>query len=106
LRYGTILYTELPEIPYTETISEIIFGFPIVGDLFILNFITVQSTILYIPISISIFAMLVGCWNLSYASKHFLKENVGEDGRKQRKIYKIVAILNAPLIIVYAYIVL
>jgi len=50
--------------------------------------------------------MLVGCWNLSYASKHFLKENVGEDGRKQRKIYKIVAILNAPLIIVYAYIVL
>jgi len=106
LRYGTISFTELPDIPYTETISEIVSGFPIVGDLFILNFITVQSTILYIPISISIFAMLVGCWNLSYASKHFLKENVGEDGGKQRIIYKIVAILNAPLIIVYTYIVL
>ena len=106
LRYGTISFTELPDIPYTETISEIVSGFPIVGDLFILNFITVQSTILYIPISISIFAMLVGCWNLSYASKHFLKEKVGEGGRKQREIYKIVAILNAPLIIVYAYIVL
>jgi len=106
LRYGTISFTELPDIPYTEIISDIVSGFPIVGDLFILNFITVQSTILYIPISISIFAMLVGCWNLSYASKHFLKEKVGEDGGKQRIIYKIVAILNAPLIIVYAYIVL
>ena len=106
LRHGTILFTELSDIPYTETISEIVSGFPIIGDLFILNFITVQSTVLYIPISISIFAMLVGCWNLSYASKHFLKGDVGEDGRKQRIIYKIVAILNAPLIIVYAYIVL
>ena len=106
LRYGTILYTELPDIPYTGIISEIVSGFPIVGDLFILNFITVQSTILYIPISISIFAMLVGCWNLSYASKHFLKENVRKGGRKQRIIYEIVAILNAPLMIVYAYIVL
>jgi hypothetical protein len=106
LRYGTISFTELPDIPYTETISEIVSGFPIVGDLFILNFITVQSTILYIPISISIFAMLVGCWNLSYASKHFLKENVKKGGRKQQIIYEIVAILNAPLMIVYAYIVL
>lgn len=106
LRYGTISYTELPDIPYTEIISEIISGFPIVGDLFILNFITVQSTILYIPISISIFAMLVGCWNLSYASKHIFKENIGEDRRKQRIIYNVLAILNAPLIILYAYIVL
>ena len=106
LRHGTISFTELPNIPYTETISEIVSGFPIVGDLFILNFITVQSTILYIPISVSIFAMLVGCWNLSYVSKHFLKQNIGEDGIEQRIIYKIVAILNAPLIIVYAHIVL
>jgi len=106
LRYGTISYTELPDIPYTETISEIVSGFPIVGDLFILNFITVQSTILYVPISVSIFAMLVGCWNLSYASKHFLKENVGEDGIKQKIIFKIVATLNAPLIMVYVHIVL
>lgn len=106
LRYGTISYTDLPNIPYTETISEIVSGFPIVGDLFILNFITVQSTILYIPISLSIFIMLVGCWNLSYASKHFLKENVGEDEIKQKIIFKIVAILNVPLIIIYVYIVL
>lgn len=106
LRYGTISYTELPDIPYTKKISEIVSGFPIVGDLFILNFITVQSTILYIPISASIFAMLVGCWNLSYASKHFLNENVGEDGIKQKIIFKIVAILNVPLIIVYVHIVL
>ena len=106
LRYGTISYTELPDIPYTETISKIVSGFPIVGDLFILNFITVQSTILYIPISVSIFAMLVGCWNLSYASKHFLKESVGEDGIKQKIIFKLVAILNAPLIILYVHIVL
>ncbi len=106
LRYGTISFTELPDIPYTETISDIVSGFPIVGDLFILNFITVQSTTLYIPILISIFAMLVGCWNLSYASRHFLKENVGENGIVRRRIYKIVAILNAPLIVVYAHIVL
>lgn len=106
LRYGTISFTELPDIPYTETISEIVSGFPIVGDLFILNFITVQSTVLYIPISISIFAMLVGCWNFSYASRYFFKDSVREDGRKQSVIYKIVAILNAPLIIAYAYIVL
>jgi len=50
--------------------------------------------------------MLVGCWNLSYASKHFLKENVGEDGIKQKIIFKIVATLNAPLIMVYVHIVL
>lgn len=105
LRYGTISFVELPDILYDETISEIASGFPIIGDIFILNFITVQSTILYIPISISIFAMLVGCWNLSYASKHFLNENVEQDRIKQR-IYKIVAILNAPLIMVYAHIVL
>ena len=106
LRHGTISFTELPDIPYTETISEIVSGFPIVGDLFILNFIAVQSTVLYIPISISIFIMLVGCWNLSYASKHFLKEEVREVGRKQKIIYIMVAILNAPLIMVYTYIVL
>ena len=106
LRYGTISYIELPDIPYTGTISEIVSGFPIVGDLFVLNFITVQSTVLYIPISISIFAMLVGCRNLSYASAHIFKENVGEDRRKQRIIYSILATLNAPLITVYVYIVI
>jgi len=106
LRNGTISYTELPDIPYTGTISEIASGFPIVGNLFVLDFITVQSTILYIPISISIFAMLVGCWNLSYASKHGFKENIRKNGGKQRIIYNVLSILNAPLIIVYAYIVL
>jgi len=106
LRYGTISYTELPDIPYTETISEIVSGFPIVGDLFVLNFITVQSTILYIPISISILAMLVGCWNLSYASKHNFKGRVGDNGRIQRIIYNVLATLNAPLIMIYAYIAL
>lgn len=102
LRQGTISFIELPDLPYDGVLAEVLSGFPIVGDLFILSFISVQSTILYIPISISVFLMIVGVWNLSYASRHFLEVN--GTTRRQKRWFNRLATISGLLAIVYVYI--
>lgn len=103
LRQGSISFIDLPNLPYFETIAEIISGFPIVGDILVLSLISVQSTVMYIPISISAFLMLIGTWNLSYASGYFLQTNYEAGMQGRRVLFKILATLNGPLTIVYLY---
>ncbi|WP_143420710.1 hypothetical protein [Halorubrum ezzemoulense] len=106
LRYGSISFTELPSLPYPETLTEIASGFPIVGDVLALSLqslISVQSPVLYIPISISAFLMLIGAWNLSYASRYFLQVESKERKKWQQLLFELLAILTGPLVIVYVY---
>lgn len=106
LRYGSISFTDLPSLPYSETLTEIASGFPIVGDLLTLSLqslISVQSPVLYIPISISAFLMLIGVWNLSYASRHFLQVESKSGEKWQRLLFELLAIITGPLTIVYIY---
>lgn len=103
LRHGSISFTDLPSLPYLETITQIMSGFPIVGDTFVLSLISVQSTVMYIPIALSAFLMLIGTWNLSYASRYFLQMDYETGMRWKRVLFKMLATLNGPLLIVYIF---
>jgi hypothetical protein len=59
--------------------------------------------VLYIPISISAFLMLIGAWNLSYASRYFLQVESKEREKWQQLLFELLAILTGPLVIVYVY---
>ncbi|WP_152418633.1 hypothetical protein [Halorubrum distributum] len=106
LQYGSISFGELPDLPYAETLSELVSGFPIVGDLLVLSLISVRSTILYIPISISAFIMIIGIWNLSYYSRNYLYVSRESDETKCGLIFKLLATANAVVATVYLYLVL
>lgn len=67
LRYGSVLYTQLPDIPYSPALNELLSGFPIVGELFVLDLISQSSpTTVYVPIAISVFLFILGLWNFAH----------------------------------------
>ena len=66
LRYGSVSFTQLPDLPYSSALTELLSGLPIVGDLLVLDLISSSSTIVYIPISVSVFLFILGLWNFSY----------------------------------------
>lgn len=106
LRHGSISFTELPAVPYPEILAELVSGFPIVGDplaLSLQSLISVHSPVLYIPISISAFLMIIGVWNLSYASYYFSQVENESRERWQELLFELLAVLTGPLAIVYMY---
>ena len=67
LRYGSVLYTQLPELPFSPALNELLSGLPIVGELFVLDLVSpVSPTTVYIPIAISVFLFILGLWNLAH----------------------------------------